>query len=304
MIAVRPYRMSDFHAALDVINAAATADRTRRMTEEMFRRSWGNLGVASEVTTAAIATVQDDVVGFLWWDAALRPNRRLDGCVHPEWRRRGVETVLLTAAESWIREQQAPVTVSGRVYSDIPGGEELFRLKGYQEVRRFYRMTTTLPGRDYEVEPPPGIVLRSFRPRDLAALVEADNEIFAEHWGSQPHTIQSWSRTFIDMRPHDPDLWVLAWEGDWIVGECLCHESLEGNTDNGYVTVVGVRSPLRGRGLGHVVLSEGMRRLQQAGFVDVSLQVDAENMPAVKLYRSLGMEVSRTRVHVAKTLPR
>jgi ribosomal protein S18 acetylase RimI-like enzyme len=163
-------------------------------------------------------------------------------------------------------------------------------------------MSMSLAERQFEAHVPRDIVLRSFRESDLLALVEAENEIFADHWGSQPKTPQAWRREMIDLRPYDPKLWVLAWEGDRVVAECLCHASRESGPNDGWIAIVGVRREWRGRGLGEIVLTEGLRRLQQAGFVSAALHVDAENLPALNLYRRLGMEIARTRLHFAKDI--
>ncbi len=308
MINVRPYKPSDFAAALAVINAAAAVDHTRRFSDTVFRRALAG-DLASQ---AAVAVDHHTINGFVWWDAH-RGDLRLEGWVHPECRRNGIGTALLTAVESTVRRTEAlPVILTARCYNDIPGSEALFRLRGFQEIRRFYMMSTQLHGRDYDVAAPPGITLRSFQPGDLPGLVEADNEIFAEHWGSHPRPLQTWKREMIDLRPHDPGLWVLAFAGehrdrhadqaDQIVGECLCHLSTQFGPTDGWISIVGVRKEWRGRGIGRAVLLQGLRNLQKAGFVTGSLHVDAENTPAVNLYRAVGMEISRTRLHFAKTV--
>jgi mycothiol synthase len=297
LISVRLYKPSDFAAALGVINTAAAADRTRRLSDATFRRALsGNLA-----TQAAIAEQGKTVTGFFWWDMLRGSDLRLEGWVHPDWRRSGIATTLLAAAEAAIRRRESlPLTLNTRTYVDIPGSETLFRLRGYQEVRRFYLMS--MPLREFEITPLPGIVLRTFRPDDLPALVEADNAIFADHWGSYQRTLAGWKRDMMETRPYDPSLWVIACAGDQIVGECLCHLSREFGPADGWVSVVGVRKEWRGRGIGRAVLVQGLHTLRKSGFVTGSLHVDAENTPAVTLYRDVGMEVARTRLHFARTI--
>ncbi len=306
MIAVRRYQPSDLWQAVDVINTAADADRIRRLLPAHLQRMVMPDGVStgSNSTPAAVATVdQDRVAGFIWWETDSPAARRFEGWVHPAWRRKGVGTALLTAVESFARERrQIPVTLYGRTYSDVPGAEVLFRRREYAEVRRFYMMSTPLLGRQFAADVPPGITLRMFRPDDLAALVEADNEIFAQHWGSHARTVAQWKRAMMETRPHDPALWVLAWDGDRIVGECLCHLSREGSPQDAWVSIVGVRREWRGRGLGQAVLAQGLRTLQRAGFHTAGLHVDTENTSAIRLYQRMGLTVARTRLHFAKTV--
>jgi mycothiol synthase len=303
VIKVRPYRAADLSAALEVINAAAQADHTRRITEAVFRRAWAG---PTYYDRAAVAFADTDrPAGFIWWDRDQSQSWRLEGWVHPACRRRGVGTALLIAAESAARAQEAlPITLTGRVYSDIPGGETLFRQRGYSEVRRFYLMSLSLAGRRFmPVEAaPPGVTLRTFQEQDLAALVEADNAIFAGHWGSHARTVQAWRREMQESRPYDPSLWLLAWENDRVVGECLCHQSREAGPTDAWISILGVQADWRGRGLGRTLLVQGLHLLQRAGFTSASLHVDAENAPALSLYGSVGMEIARTRVHFARQI--
>ena len=301
MIKVRPYQASDFVGALEVINAAAAADHTRRIPEAAFRRAWAG---PANYDCAAVATGRDDqLAGFIWWDRDQGESRRVEGWVHPAYRRKGIGTALLVAAESAARTQEAlPTTLTARVYSDIGGGETLFRQRGYEEVRRFYMMSTSLIGQRHELALTelPGVTFRTFRDEDTTGLVEAENAIFATHWGSHSRSIRTWQREMQEARPYDPSLWLLAFEGQRIVGECLCHVSREAGPTDAWVAVVGIREEWRGRGLGSALLARGLQRLQQAGFTSASLHVDAGNDPALKLYRRLGMEVARTRIHFAR----
>jgi mycothiol synthase len=305
LISVRQYKAPDFALTLDAINAAAQVDRTRRISEAAFEHVLSGMGQGIEAFVATVThRSKVTAAGFVWWDAT-KTLQRLEGWVHPDWRHRGVGTALLTAVESCVRpiSPNGEITITARTYDDILGAPSLFRQRGFAEVRRFYVMSMSLAGQQFEqreADSPQGIVLRPFRERDLPALVAAENEIFVGHWGSQPKTAQAWRREMMDLRPHDPKLWVLAWEGDRIVGECLCHASRESGPNDGWVAIVGVRREWRGCGLGQVVLREGLRRLQQAGFVSAALHVDAENLPALNLYRRIGMEITRTRLHYAK----
>jgi mycothiol synthase len=106
----------------------------------------------------------------------------------------------------------------------------------------------------------------------------------------------------VERRPHDPKLWTIAWAGDRVIGECLCHTSMVGGPNDGWVSIVGVQREWRGRGLGRALLARGLQKLQEVGFETASLNVDAENSAAINLYRSLGMDVLRTRLHFAKTI--
>jgi mycothiol synthase len=296
---------------LALINAAAAADGTPRLTapilSDMLRRAPGSHGAAE----SALVTDQNGApLGFGWWTVGGSRGQtiRFEGWVHPRHRRRGVGTALLVSVEAYARDRIGRgAHIAARGYEDIPGLLPLFQMRGFEVIRRFFRMEVSLVGHtargDPCADPPPGIILDRFRPEDLETLVEADNAIFTEHWGAVPRTVAAWHREMIETRPHDPDLWIIARTADGtIVAECLCHASRDGAPDAGWISIVGVRPEWRGRGLGRAVLCKGLAVLQAAGYRTAGLHVDAENVAAIGLYHGVGMAPVRQRLHLMKVL--
>ncbi len=290
---IRAYQPADCQAALSVINAVAAADRTRALPAEAL--------TFTPHESAVIAfTAEGAAAAFAWWQRQSDQSYLFEGWVHPAFRRRGYGGGLLTAAEVAVRREGGGA-LRARTYEDIAGAKALFERKGYAVERRFYTMRTTLtPERALEAELPKGISIRTFQHDDLEMLVAADNEIFADHWGATQRDPETWARQMIASRPHDPKLWILALQGDEIVGECLCGASQGGDEQNAHISIVGVRRSWRGHGLGRALLTYGLRALRDRGFGTVSLNVDAENHVAINLYRSLEMDVVRTRLHYLK----
>lgn len=291
---IRAYQPADREAALSVINAAAERDRTARINAEFLtlRTPHSNavIAISPEGTAAA----------FAWWHRQREQSYVLEGWVHPSYRRRGYGGGLLTAAEVDVR-QRGGGALRARAYEDIAGVKALFERKGYQVERRFYYMRTALtPERVFEAEVPQGISIRTFERADLDSLVAADNEIFADHWGATQRDPEMWEQHMILSQPHNPKLWIIALQGDEIVGECLCGASRQGDAQDGHISTVGVRRSWRGYGLGRALLTCGLRALRDHGFTTASLHVDSENHTAVNLYRSLEMDVIRTRLHFVK----
>lgn len=309
---IRPYRPTDLEAVIALIAAAARQDGTRPISREAFERTWLAYSPSPDqinYEASAVVTERSGAVqGFAWWAVEGSPEpgnvkMRLEGWVAPLWRRRGVGTALLTAFESYTRENvRGPVRLMGRGFADIPGLEALFRLKGFTLVRTFYFMRGPLQGGVFTAEVPAGVTLRAFTDGDLDQLVDADNLIFQDHWGAKYRTVDRFRLQLIENIPHNPRLWVLAWAGDQLVGECLCHASVSDKPNEGNIAHLGVLREYRGRGLGRALLAAGMQRLANLGFDSATLAVDAENTPAVHLYRSLGMDVARERLHFEKII--
>lgn len=305
----RLYRADDFEAVRRLIEDAAAADRTRRLPEHVLRATM-DAGPGHTPGAAIVESTAGELAAFGWWEVreGAPPRANLEGWVHPTHRRRGAGTTLLAAIESVVREQCGTgVILAGRGYDDLPGLEPLFLQRGFAIVRRFYVMSVRLSEAMVDADPPPGVLFRAFRRDDLEPLVEANNAIFSDHWGSAPHSVESWQRDMIERRPHDPALWIVASmperEGaSQLVAECLSHASREGGPQDAWVSLVGVRREWRGRGLGRAVLAHGLRTLREAGFETASLHVDADNASAAHLYRSLGMDITRTRLHFEKAV--
>lgn len=88
-----------------------------------------------------------------------------------------------------------------------------------------------------------------------------------------------------------PDGLMLAYRDGACAG--FCRTSLE--AEGGEVAILGVAPEARAIGLGRALLRWGVRWLIEAGAKRVTLLVDGENDTALRLYRSEGFDVARTR---------
>jgi mycothiol synthase len=306
-MSVRPYRPADLEAVMTVIQAAAREDHTRLLSAETFLSSW-KLHVPDpehiRYDESAVVTLADGTVaGFAWWAVSAQHTITLEGWVYPAYRRRKAGTALLNAVEDYAAAYcSGKVIITARGFADIPGLAALFQQHGYTHVRTFNTMSTRLQGKTFRSDLPPGVTLRAFERSSLDMLVDVDNTIFRDHWGAKQRTTPVWEHDMIRSRPHDPALWVLAWADEQIVGECLCHANHLGDPNDGWISIIGVLRDYRGQGLGRVLLANGLQRLQDKGFDTASLNVDADNRAAINLYRSLGLDITRQRLHFSKTI--
>jgi mycothiol synthase len=293
----RAFRWDDFDGVSTAILSAAAHDRTKLMTVEQLRTRFELMN--NEFAPTIIATDgRGTVSGFAWWtiEPDDPPIMRIEGWVHPDHRRCGVGTGLLLSAERYGRGIPG-MELMGRSYDDVLGVAPLYRQRGFKIVRQFYAMMGPIVP-DLEASFPSGVEIRMFAQTQLASLVEAENRFFADHWGVHTATIDRYYR-LLSEPDVDSSLWVVAWVGDRIVGECITHPSELRETDC-WISIVGVDAAWRNRGIGRAMLAECYSRLAARGFRRVGLHVDSENAPAVKLYSTLGMRVMRTRLHFSK----
>jgi len=90
--------------------------------------------------------------------------------------------------------------------------------------------------------------------------------------------------------------WLISYEprGDGLFRDCATIQGLAGSGDTGAIQNVGVVPAHRGRGLGRALVQQALLGFQLAGMKRVSLEVTADNVPALELYRTLGFQTVRT----------
>lgn len=229
----------------------------------------------------------------------------LDGGVDPDWRRRGVGSALMSWQVARARQLLAAtgLAVPGRIatYVDnhLTDKSALVRRLGF-EPRRFstdLRRDLSLP--IPEVALRHGLRLVRWSP-DLDEQVRlAHNEAFADRWGSEPHTPESWSEVRAGLAEdwsfvvvdHSTDRSPVAgyllsgrYEQDW--------ESL--GYREGYVDLLGVRREWRGRRVATALLTTAMRAYRDAGMQFAALGVDADTPSgSFGIFAALGFEPAR-----------
>ncbi|MPZ52254.1 MAG: mycothiol synthase [Acidimicrobiia bacterium] len=158
----------------------------------------------------------------------------------------------------------------------------------FTQERRLLIMGRSLPGPQLVV--PKGIEIRAFEPTsDVYEWLGVNNDAFEGH----PEN-GAWERSDLEARMSapwfDPDGLRMAWEGDVLAGSCWVKQYPQGV---GEIHVVGVATSHQGRGLGKMLVLEGMRWMSEHGDDEVILYTEADNT-AVGLYERLGFEVQST----------
>jgi mycothiol synthase len=166
--------------------------------------------------------------------------------------------------------------------------------RGYRSVRHSFTMEIALDDRPSPAALPAGIELRSYRAEDAEPLRAAVNEAFAGdplYHEASPEVFQEF---YVRARGFDPELWLLAWDGEELAGFALDYPSRGSDDRLGWVNTLGVRPRWRRRGLGGALLRASFLALFDRGLRRVGLGVDAQNVTgALRLYERAGMRVVR-----------
>jgi mycothiol synthase len=241
----------------------------------------------------------DALAGYAHLDVTDRvegPSAEL--AVHPQHRRGGVASALLTALE-WVSEQEASPGQDGalRLWSHgrLPGAAALAESRGYVEERVLFQMRrsllSALPARPL----PDGIRLRPFVPgEDEEAWLAVNNRAFATHPDQGGWTLED-IRTREKEPWFDPAGFLLAERGDALAGfhwtKVHGDDPASGEHAHepiGEVYVLGIDPDAQGIGLGPALTVAGLRYLRSRGLSQVMLYVDESNAAAVHTYSKLG----------------
>ena len=178
--------------------------------------------------------------------------------------------------------------------------------RGFRIERDLYQMRCPLPlpqdpGRS---KPDQGIQTRPFRPgEDEAAWLATNNRAFASH-PEQGH----WDLATLLEREKEPwfnadGLLMLEVDGR-IAGSCWTKVHNDTEPPMGEIFIIGVDPDFHGRGWGRALTLAGLDWLTRAGLSVGMLYVDASNIAAVAMYRSMGfVEDHIDRAYVATAGP-
>jgi mycothiol synthase len=201
--------------------------------------------------------------------------------VDPDHRRRGVGAALWTALT---RHAPAPLRVWAS--GNGPGARALANRQGLRPVRTLLVLGRSLGGDLPPVDPPDGVIFRTFRPgEDERDWLTVNASAFATH----PEQ-GSLTRTDLEQRMAEPwfdpaGLFLAVRQGRPIGFHWTKREQ---GSPIGEVYVIGVDPTAGVPGLGTPLLGVGLRHLRDRGATSVELYVEADNARALALYRRHG----------------
>lgn len=221
--------------------------------------------------------------------------------VHPGSRGRGIGRRLLAAVHTVARDAGVR-EVKIWAYGALPPSEAIASRRGISPSRSLLQLEMPLDNLPSTCLPA-SYAIRTFDVRrDLDQWLTLHNAVFADH----PEN-GTWSADDLDMRLRQPWFdagdFLLAERDGRLVGFNWLKRVPEAPPDRpeGEIYIIGVSDTERGRGLGRALALLGLHHLRAEGMKTCTLFVEADNTPALKLYRSLGFSTRHT--HRCYTLP-
>jgi mycothiol synthase len=232
------------------------------------------------------------LVGYAYvWEADVGSGFEADAFVVPEYQERGLGGSLLSMIEDRAGDvaDGRPMKLGMYASAANTGKRALLERRGYQPVHTVLRLKIDLERRPLDdAKPPPGMVLREFRPSDTEAVRVTMLEAFQGHHRYTPRRFDEWLELRLRHPAFDPALWRVAESGGAVVGAVLVYDV--GGT--GYMSSVGVRNDWRGLGIAQALVSDGFAALRDRGQMRVLVSLDADAAPAAaRLYEESGMHV-------------
>jgi mycothiol synthase len=195
------------------------------------------------------------------------------------------------SAFTWTDNALASAFLAGRGWSVVAHAYEMLR-NSLDDVRG--------------IPLPDGLEIRPVGHADAPQVWDALVDGFRDH-RHKPEATDEDRERFLDNPLHDPDLWVVAFDGDEIAGGVVNIVDPEENeaTGNrrGYVEAVFTRPAWRRRGLARALVAESLVRLRDRGMTSALLGVDGANPnQAMTLYEDIGFEIAATELEWRRPL--
>jgi Acetyltransferases len=303
MVEVRGYRSSDESQLLSLWNAALPYDPIDRRT---FHRKV-LLDPNFDPDWLLVADADGKLVGFCLClirrvpmeKVGMEPNKGWITAfgVHPEWRGKGIGTMLLERAIQLFRNaDRTEVLISPYTPNYfVPGVDERNYADGLAFLlKRGFEVVTHAISMDANIvlfDPTPyaereqrlreqGIEVRNLRPNEVPDLMAFLKAHMPGDWVRHARELL----TDIAKGLGDYDQFIVAWHDGEIVGYC----QFEGEHFGPY----GVRSDMQGRGIGTVLMAKCLQTMRQKGLHNAWVLWTSEET-AQKVYNQFGFRETR-----------
>ncbi|RJX38748.1 ribosomal-protein-alanine N-acetyltransferase [Paenibacillus pinisoli] len=122
------------------------------------------------------------------------------------------------------------------------------------------------------------LLYRSMEMGDIPAIIAIEQEAFTSPWTEDAFINELTNNMFAKYLVMEYRGELLGYGGMWII------------MDEAHVTNIAVRSDLRGKGLGHLLLEQLQRQAVSYGAARMTLEVRVSNETAQHLYRKFGFQ--------------
>jgi len=284
---------------LEIVILASEIDGARPFSEhvEIHLRSGGD----RPITHLLVEGEDKKIVGYGHLDRTdlvAGPSGEL--VVHPEFRKKGIATQLISEMKKLINGQQLRLWSHGDTLIAKKFAEKL----GFRSNRSVIQMRRSLFSPIETFTLPNNFSIREFNPAsDIDKFLKLNKECFIDlpdqsSWTKKDLELriaENWFSTagFALLENSEKNVIGFCWtkvHGHDHKGEIDDHHTHidHGHDPIGELYVLGVHPSEQGKGLGKALLLWGLNHLRRNGLDSAMLYVDSENKKAIKMYEDLG----------------
>jgi mycothiol synthase len=212
--------------------------------------------------------------------------------VHPEFRNKGIGTKLVLFSKEKVKDARLRLWAHGELGSAYALAQKL----GFTKSRELWQMRRSLYAELPKLELNQNISLRNFvANQDEEEFISLNKQVFAEHPEQSrldlPDLLirmkEAWFTPtgFFLAQNNNKDLIGFNWTK---IHGSETTDSKHGHFKIGEIYVLGVSPANREKGLGRALAIRGLEYLRDQGLGAAMLYVDRDNLPAIKLYESIG----------------
>lgn len=221
---------------------------------------------------------------------AILGSGELDLVIAPESRGLGAARFALESILHDFISRDARLTVW--VHGEQPAATHLLSSHGFAPGRVLLKLARdpdrTSSELDSSEDSRSGFEFSTFTSGDSAAWVALNAEVFAAH-PEQGSITEADLEARMREEWFDPEDFILLRQNQTLIGYCW----LKVWNGEGEIYAIGVSPALAGQGLGAMLLNRGLKRLRERNVARITLYVEGDNAPALKLYSSRGFRVEQ-----------
>jgi len=290
---VRNYQPKDFDKYVLLHAEAERLEPTGRcISPQVIAEHLGQPNYSPE-QDLFIVEIDGGIVGSIDVTPELSIGRVILNCwVHPEYRRRGLATKLLSYATNRAKELGVKVAHVNIGEDNVVAQRVLSRLH-FSLIRRFLELRLDIADVHWADINQAALECRYLQRGEEDKLAQIQNRAFADTWGYNPNTVEEITYQTNQKTRSLEDV-VLTCDGDKVIGYCWTGIACEGGAVSerkGRIFMLGVDPDYRGKEIGKRVLLAGLARLKSKSLQVAELSVDSENKVACALYKSIGFRV-------------
>ncbi len=122
------------------------------------------------------------------------------------------------------------------------------------------------------------MIIRTMEEKDFNEVYLLEQTLYKNPWSKEMFHQEINTNRYAYMFVAEEFGRIIGYYGLWMV------------MDEAMVTKVSVMQPLQGKGIGHILMQDLLKRVQQAGCVKISLEVRVHNAAAIHLYEAYGFQ--------------